>query len=113
MISAVGSHRQTKKDGSEVFLPSLEEIHRILENKRYERQSEERETKRIIPKEYHEYADVFSKQDSNTLPPYRKFTDYRIVLEEGMTPGYCPLYKQSEEECDDESSVRKRRFDLL
>jgi hypothetical protein len=56
------------------------------------------ETRDTIPQEYHQYADVFSEQDSNTLPPRRGSTDHRILLEEGMSPGYCPLYKQSEEE---------------
>ncbi|OQD77940.1 hypothetical protein PENDEC_c002G02087 [Penicillium decumbens] len=98
MIGGVGFYRQAKKEGSEVFLISLEEIDRILENKRYERQSEERETKRVVPKHYDDYTDVFSKQDSDTMPPHREFVDHKIILEEGITPRYCPLYKQSEEE---------------
>jgi hypothetical protein len=27
--------------------------------------------KRVLPKEYQEFADVFSKEASNQLPPYR------------------------------------------
>jgi hypothetical protein len=100
MIGGKGFHRHIIKEGTEVFLTSLYKIDRILEEKRdaRTRRTEDQATQGAIPQEYHQYADVFLEQDSNILPPHRGTTDHRILLEEGMSPSYCPLYKQSEEE---------------
>ena len=38
-----------------------------------------------IPKEYHDYADVFSKAEASKLPPHRPY-DLKITLEEGTSP---------------------------
>ena len=51
----------------------------------------------LIPEEYHEFADVFSKREAQQLPPHRPY-DHRIVLEEGATPPYGPIYSLSPEE---------------
>ena len=51
----------------------------------------------LIPKEYHEFVDVFSKREAQQLPPHRSY-DYRILLEEGATPPYGPIYSLSPEE---------------
>ncbi|KAJ6110208.1 gag/polymerase/env polyprotein [Penicillium sp. IBT 16267x] len=111
MIGGIGFHRHMVKGGSEVFLTSLYEIDRILEEKRdARRRTEDQETRDTIPQEYHQYADVFSEQDSNTLPPYRGTTDHRILLEERMSPGYCPLYKQSEEELQEAKAYITRNL---
>ena len=37
--------------------------------------------KTVVPEEYHDLLDVFSKKDSDTLPPHRKY-DHKIILEE-------------------------------
>jgi transposase InsO family protein len=97
VIGTAGFHRHMKNSQNETFVTTLYEIDRILEEKQ-SHWAEEHETKQVIPAWYHDYADVFSKRDSDTLPPHRGSTDHRIILEEGLTPGYCPLYKQSEEE---------------
>ncbi len=55
--------------------------------------------KSVIPQEYHDFLDVFSKKDSDTLPPHRKY-DHKIYLEEEQKPGHAPLYKMSPEELD-------------
>ena len=44
-----------------------------------------------VPKEYHDFADVFSKAKADTLPPHRPY-DLKINLEEGATPPQPPLY---------------------
>jgi hypothetical protein len=38
-----------------------------------------------VPKEYHEFTDVFSKQKADSLPEHRPY-DLRIVIEEGSVP---------------------------
>ena len=55
--------------------------------------------KSVIPQEYHNFLDVFSKKDSDTLLPYRIY-DNMILLEEEQKPGHAPLYKMSLEELD-------------
>lgn len=65
---------------------------------------EEDEVRRTLPKEYHEFAEVFSKLRSNTLPPHRPGNDHHITLEEKRKHSYTPLYNMSGEEL---SEVKK------
>lgn len=51
----------------------------------------------ILPKKYHAFLDVFSKEESDKLPPHRH-NDHTIPIEKGMTPGYGPLYSMSRDE---------------
>ncbi len=51
----------------------------------------------VVPQEYHDFFDVFSKKDSDTFPPHRKY-DHKIYLKEEQKPGYAPLYKMSSKE---------------
>ena len=57
-----------------------------------------------LPACYQEYKDVFSKKESDTLPPLRQGFDYKVELEEGTDPnkgvGHSPLYKQNAEELE-------------
>lgn len=57
----------------------------------------------LLPEQYQEYADVFSKTASDELPP-KRMNDYQIELEDGKTAesevGYSPLYKQTAEELE-------------
>jgi hypothetical protein len=53
--------------------------------------------KRVLPKEYQEFADVFSKEASNQLPPYRTH-DHKIQLKNADSLndiGYSLLYHYS------------------
>ena len=59
----------------------------------------ETDPKSVVPQEYHNFLDVFSKKNSDTLPPHRKY-DHKIHLEEEQKPGHAPLYKMSPEELD-------------
>ena len=47
-----------------------------------------------VPKDYHDYADVFSKANTSTLPPHRDY-DLKIELEEGTTPPLGTIYSLS------------------
>lgn len=107
-IGAAPFQRYMKKKDTEVFITSLSEIDRILEEKRVEERREEDHqeqelVEQLLPKPYQDYADVFSKAASDELPPHRT-NDYRIELEEGKTAesevGYSPLYKQTAEELE-------------
>ena len=53
-----------------------------------------------IPPEYHEFAEVFSKKESDKLPEHRPY-DHRIQLEEGaIPPSAQPIYHLTPEELD-------------
>ena len=47
-----------------------------------------------VPEEYHNYADVFSKANTSTLPPHREY-NLKIELEEGTTPPLRTIYSLS------------------
>jgi hypothetical protein len=61
---------------------------------------EPEEIRKIIPLEYHQYVDVFSKMKSELLPEHRKY-DIPIELKEGKTAPWGPIYPLSklESEC--------------
>ena len=49
-----------------------------------------------VPLGYLEFPDVFSKVQSDVLPPFRLTIDYKIQLMEGAHPedlNYSPIYK--------------------
>ena len=58
---------------------------------------ERAEFKYTVPKQYHDYANVFSKAAATSLPPHQPY-DHTIDLEEGTTPPYGPIYSMSETE---------------
>lgn len=55
--------------------------------------------KSIISQEYHDFHDLFSKKDSNTLLSHHKY-DWKIQLEEEQKPSFAKLYKMSLKELD-------------
>ena len=65
--------------------------------------NEEEMVQQLLPEQYQEYADVFSKAASDKLPP-QWMNDYKVTLEEGKTVesmvGYSLLYKQTAEELE-------------
>ena len=50
-----------------------------------------------LPPEYHDFADVFSEQAANTLPPHRPY-DLEIPLLPSKEPPWGPIYSLSEPE---------------
>ena len=50
-----------------------------------------------IPKEYHDFADVFSKSKAYNLAPHRPY-DLKIDIEEGATLPESPMYQLSQVE---------------
>ncbi|SPC63495.1 uncharacterized protein UHOD_11281 [Ustilago sp. UG-2017b] len=51
----------------------------------------------IIPPEYHQYLDVFSRVEADKLLPHHTY-DHQIPLEEGKSPPFGPIYSLSEHE---------------
>lgn len=102
MIGGVGFERHLRKDNSEIFMTTLAEINKIVDDKRQREQDEELETiQQKLPGQYEEFADVFSKIASDTLPPPQE-VDHQLDLEgdPSKTVGYSPLYKMSKEELE-------------
>src|SRR3979490_450104 len=52
-----------------------------------------------VPKEYHDFADVFSKAKAKTLGPHRPY-DLKITLEDGTKMPHPPLYSLSNSELE-------------
>src|SRR5437667_3411044 len=52
-----------------------------------------------IPPEYHEFAKVFSKEESDKLPEHRPY-DHTIPLQEGTAPLFGPIYNLSPAELE-------------
>jgi hypothetical protein len=56
----------------------------------------------FIPKEYRDFADVFSTIEADILAPHRGSVDHHIVLKAGMKPNWAlKLYKMSQEELNE------------
>ena len=53
----------------------------------------------LLPAVYHDFLDVFSKEEADTLPTHRP-SDHHIVLEGDVKLGYCLLYNISQEELE-------------
>ena len=95
MIGADAYRAACHLKGAQVFAVSMRDI-------QYQAEKEARaetDPKSVVPQEYHDFLDVFSKKDSDTLLPHQKY-DHKIHLEEEQKPGYAPLYKMSPEELD-------------
>ena len=73
---------------AQVFAVSM----RDLEHQAQKEARPETHPKSIVPKEYHDLLDVFSKKNSDTLPPHQKY-HHKIILEEKQKYGYALLYK--------------------
>lgn len=85
---------------------TLHEIDRMIEDKLAEsmpRDDHDLRQKAVnaIPSEYHDFLDVFSKAESDDMPPYRPQVDHKIdVTGRPEDLGYSPLYKLSLEELE-------------
>jgi hypothetical protein len=56
------------------------------------------EIKQALPEPYWDLADVFSKYNSNTLPPHHREFNHKVKLEQENAVSYRPLYKINTEE---------------
>jgi hypothetical protein len=98
VIGAVGMHFNLKRPENEGFYTSLYEIDRQLDDFEHTTStSTDQDLPDRVPSQYHEFLDVFSKQESDILPPHRAY-DHKIELEGPNTLGFSPLYKMNETE---------------
>ena len=83
--------RSKKNTEFEVFAISLRDIEKALEPKK------DVDPAQVLPKEYHEFLDVFSKKEADQLPPHRVY-DHKITLQPGTTPPHQAMYGMSQAE---------------
>jgi hypothetical protein len=95
MIGAAPFNMLRKQKGAEVFAVSFKDI---LEEQAKE-EAIEIDPKSILPQEFYDYLDVFSRQAADKLPPHR-YADHHIVVEGDSKLGHAPLYNMSREELD-------------
>lgn len=79
--------------GSAVFSVAIEDIKEYLKEKPYVDPASK------LPKIYHNYLSVFSKEEADKLPPHRP-SDHRIILKPGSEAPWGPLYGMSREELE-------------
>ena len=96
VIGTVGFSRSVSKPGATVFVTSLYEIDRILEERTVLESDEDRDYRAQVdtklPTRYREFSDVFSKEAADRLLQHRLY-DHRIELEASPeTLGFCLLY---------------------
>ena len=97
-LSANAFHFSMKQPQNEFFMTSLYEIERVIKELQDDPDNAQL-LKDRLPARYQEYADVFNKSNSETLPEHRPY-DHKIVLEEPLPNSYSPLYKQNLEELE-------------
>jgi len=95
LIRGIGFHIGMKRKENEFFVTSLYEIDRIINKKSGNAETtdktEEEILRRTVPKEYYNLIQVFSKEESDKLPPHRQY-DHKIKLTGDIPLGYYPLY---------------------
>ena len=77
----------------QVFAATIEDIKKALRVKEYV------DPLPLLPKEYHEFADVFSRGDSDVLPPHRPY-DHRVPVKEDAKLPFSRLYSMSQNELE-------------
>jgi hypothetical protein len=91
LISVAAFARVCNQPGTELYLMSYKEA----EGGRVELANQEVDTDlTLIPPEYYEFADLFSKKEADKLPPHHEY-DHTIPLEPGKTLPFGPIYKCS------------------
>jgi hypothetical protein len=109
IIGAAPFYHLIKKQDYQVFAVSMKDI--LYEQRKQERQEQEEEIdpKTILPKEFHDFLDVFSKAAADTLPSHGP-SDHHITLEGDVKLGYSPLYNMSK---DEQEIMRKYVYEHL
>ena len=52
---------------------------------------------KVVPAEYHEFVDVFSREEAKAMPPHRPY-DHKVDTENDQVPPRGPIYPMSEVE---------------
>jgi transposase InsO family protein len=104
-VSAIGFHYNLRVPENEAFTTSIYEIDRVLQDRQETIDAQEQEEdyleaiRKVLPPEYWKYQDVYSKSESDKLPPHRPY-DHKIELEGENALGYSPLYHMTTEELE-------------
>src|SRR4051794_17730092 len=111
-ITAAAFQANLRRENNTFFATSLYEIGRELEDRvlnnpndappgaRRAGETELQWLRRVLPKQFADYADTFSQEASNELPPRRSY-DHKITIDDPKGPdglGYSPLHHHSEYE---------------
>lgn len=97
-ISPVTFHLLSRKEETQAQEILLHDLDRELEDRYSQSRAEEtHDHASKLPKGYQELLDVFSKLESDTLPPHREY-DHKTGIEGKEQLSYGPLYKQSTKE---------------
>ena len=113
-ISGPAFSLNLRRKGNVCFTTSLYEIDRLLEDRKADEEllqrsalanaaatlvcsmdkytEDEERVKWTVPDYYRSFTDVFSKQASDELPPFRPQVDHKIELTSENTLGHSPLY---------------------
>lgn len=91
MIGAAPFVQLSKDPKVELFAATMADIEKALGEKEYP------DPKTLVPSEYHDYLDVFSRDEADKLPPHRG-CDHKIQVLPGKEPGFGPLYGMSQNE---------------
>lgn len=92
LIGSAAFTRLAKRKDVQIFAQPLYEINKALDAKTTKEQWKEQ-----IPKEYHEFIDMFDSKLANLLPPRLQY-DHKITLKEGTEPPFGPIYDMTQEE---------------
>ena len=90
-ISAAPFDMWAKRYHMKVFTVSSKDIKKALKPKKHIDPAVK------LPKEYHRFLNVFSKQEADTLPIHCSY-DHKIPLEDGKQPTFGALYRMSQDE---------------
>ncbi|KAG5734777.1 hypothetical protein E4T56_gene665 [Termitomyces sp. T112] len=77
------------------IMPALPKEHLCIGTTAPESKTEGQILSKVVPPEYHEFADVFSEGSAKELPPHCSY-DHKIDLEEGTSPLFGKIYNMSE-----------------
>ena len=84
----------TAKPDHQVFSVSLRDIEQVLKPKKHV------DPATLLPAQYHKFLDVFSKDNTDKLPPLHPGVDHKIKMEPGTQAPSGPLYSMSREELE-------------
>jgi len=99
-ISAPAFALNIRRAENYIFSTTIYEINQHIEDRTQKATEDDADEslKNSLPRTYHQYLDVFSKAESDKLPPFRKGVDHKITLDKDLELGYSPLYRMTLEE---------------
>ena len=97
-----------KPDAPDTYLTEIKETQQNQEQRVYQVSTHRDILRNQIPREYHDYLDVFSKELADQLPP-RRYIDHEIPLEFGKRPYFGLLYNLSQKELETQKKYIKEQ----